>query len=342
MNTTIRPLVRGAYDIQKLRIQAGNRIVGNFKVKLGQLPGHTEEGLDDEAKAILKELRELSPQLADSVVEVTPEEEVDEAGEEDTKKKAKLGKLVMDLLVQRYRVYTENRKTFPTQATFKGDCVISSFTELSLVAQYFELRKSEEMHFKRMEGALREIPFYNDWLAEIKGIGPAMAGVLLSEISIEDEHVIPLDGSAPYFKKKYASSLWQYAGLGVEADGKGTSKRKEHMHDIQYKDAEGALQLKKGIRHNPFLKTKLCGVLAPSFLRAGENKYSTIYRNYKNRLENHPNWKDKTKGHRHQASMRYAVKMFLIDLYMAWRTHAKLVVHNPYAEAKLGMIHKTA
>lgn len=34
-NNPLRTLVRGAYDIQKLRIQSGNRIVGNFKAKLG-------------------------------------------------------------------------------------------------------------------------------------------------------------------------------------------------------------------------------------------------------------------------------------------------------------------
>ena len=31
----LRTLVRGIYDIQKLRIQMGNRLVSNFKVKLG-------------------------------------------------------------------------------------------------------------------------------------------------------------------------------------------------------------------------------------------------------------------------------------------------------------------
>ncbi len=55
--SNIRTLVRGAYDVQKLRIQMGNRIVGNFKAKLGQEPGMSEEELEKQEKRILDELR---------------------------------------------------------------------------------------------------------------------------------------------------------------------------------------------------------------------------------------------------------------------------------------------
>ena len=36
--SNLKTIVRGAYDIQKNRIQTGNRLVGNFKAKLGQAP----------------------------------------------------------------------------------------------------------------------------------------------------------------------------------------------------------------------------------------------------------------------------------------------------------------
>ena len=64
---TLRTLVRGTYDIQKLRIQAGNRIVGNFKARLGQKPGKKEDGLSPEAKRILKDLREHYHKITDGV-----------------------------------------------------------------------------------------------------------------------------------------------------------------------------------------------------------------------------------------------------------------------------------
>ena len=98
-------------------------------------------------------------------------------------------------------------------------------------------------------------------------------------------------------------------------------------------------QLKKGITFNPFLKTKLVGVLGSSFLRAGENVYSTIYRDYKNRLENHPKHIDKSKGHRHNMAVRYMVKQFLVDLHSAWREIEGYPATLTYQEAKLGHKH---
>jgi hypothetical protein len=41
--STIKTMVRGAYDIQQLRIQMGNRIVMNFKAKLGQEPSQPDD-----------------------------------------------------------------------------------------------------------------------------------------------------------------------------------------------------------------------------------------------------------------------------------------------------------
>jgi hypothetical protein len=94
------------------------------------------------------------------------------------------------------------------------------------------------------------------------------------------------------------------------------------------------------------------GVLATSFLRAGDNPYRVVYDNYKHRLEQHPNWQDKVipqekgkdkvqseKGHRHNAALRFMVKVFLIDLYAKWREIEGLPVSLPYHEAKLGMVH---
>jgi len=84
----------------------------------------------------------------------------------------------------------------------------------------------------------------------------------------------------------------------------------------------------------------LLGVLASSFLRAGDNRYSQIYRNYKNRLENHQSHKEKTPGHRHNMAMRYMIKRFLVDLYVEWRTLEGLEVMPEYSEGKLGIAHR--
>jgi len=280
----LKIFVRGAYDLQKLRIQTGNRMCANFKAKLGQKPSEKEDTIDEQGKEILKKIRSSYKKLTDKV------------------------------------------KTFPRQATFKGDQVISSFTELCLVAQYVSLESQEDSHFLRLGSMLNEYPIYTEYLKDVKGVGPAMAGVLISEIDIE--------------RCQYPSSLWKYAGLDVAEDGQGRSKKKEHLVNTKYVNKDGEDAIKLGITFNPWLKTKLVGVLASSFLRAGDNEFSRVYRDYKNRLENHPDHIEKTKGHRHNMAMRYMIKIFLVKFHMTWRAIAGLPVSTSYCEGKLGKVHK--
>lgn len=320
---TLRTIVRGAYDIQKLRIMMGNRICAQFKAKLGQEPSHPEEEMDEESTSILTELRAEFKKLMDGV------------------KKVNL-------------------------ATFKASPLISTFTEFALLQQYMDLEATEKQHFANLGKILPDFPIYTQFLDTVPGIGPAIAGVIISEINIH--------------RAKYPSSLWMYAGLAVESDGRGTSKRTEHLHDVTYTDKEGKEATRKGILFNPFLKTKLMGVLAGSFLKCGMatkkvqaqgkdgtlvfleggkpkmvtvkddkgnsiidrdqcEKYALIYVDYRHRLQNRPDWADKTKGHIHAAALRYMIKQFLVDLHMIWRRIENLEVTTPYSEGKLGIRH---
>ena len=282
MRQKLRTMVRGAYDLQKLRIQMGNRIAGNFKTKLGQVPGRKEDEIEVDAKIVLANLR------------------------------------------QRYKRITDGFVKLPTYKTFKGDEVIDSYTEFCLVSQYVELLASEEAQFRRLKNVLREFTIYTQFLEDVKGIGPAMAGVIIGEIDIS--------------KARYPSSLWKYAGLDVAGDGAGRSRRKEHQIDIEYKNKDGEPATKKGITFNPFLKTKLIGVLGPSFLKQGDG-YRKVYDDYKHRLQCSQDHQEKSKGHRHNMAIRYMIKIFLIDLHAIWRSIEGLPVSEPYHEAKLGLSH---
>ena len=155
----LRTFVRGSYDLQRLRIQTGNRIVTNFRAKLGQKPSEKEESMDEDAKDVLEDLR------------------------------------------LRYRKLTDGVKDFPAKSQFKGDAVISSYTELCLLSQYIDLEKNENQHFRRLSSMLEEFPIYTTFLRDVKGVGPQMAGIIISEIDIT--------------KAKYASSLIKLAGLDV-------------------------------------------------------------------------------------------------------------------------------
>jgi len=134
----LRTLVRGAYDLQKLRIQVGNRIVGNFKAKLGQEPGQKEEKIDREGRRILAELR-------------------------------------LD-----YKRITDGVTRLPNPAGFKGAGVIDTYTEFVLVSKYLALEEQEAVQFKSLANILKDFPVYTEFLADVKGIGPAMAGVIAS------------------------------------------------------------------------------------------------------------------------------------------------------------------
>tara|TARA_B100000676_G_scaffold245923_1_gene248546 strand:+ start:1413 stop:2285 length:873 start_codon:yes stop_codon:yes gene_type:complete len=287
-NLSVRNTVRGIYDIQKLRIQCGNRVVANFKAKLGQQPSATEDQMPDESIDLLVHLR------------------------------------------RSHKLITEAIAASPRLRKFPGDELISDQAEYSLITQYVDLYDQESKQFKMLERFLRNVPLWTNFLKDVTGCGPAMAGVILSEIDIH--------------KAEYPSSIHAYAGLDVASDGRGRSKRKEHLTEQSYLDSEGNEKTKMGITFNPFLKTKLMGVLGSSFIKQSPDKckYRKIYDNYKHRLEHMDAHAEKSKGHRHNMATRYMIKMFLNDLYNAWRTLEGLPVALTYQEAKLGKTHKKA
>lgn len=176
---------------------------------------------------------------------------------------------------------------------------------------------------------------WDSFLVHVKGCGEAMTAVLISEFDINIATTV--------------SKMWQFAGLnpGMVA-GKKRKKDKTIITDTMV----------RGDRKTPgficpfnqFLRAKLCGVLGASFLKCG-SPYRQYYDNMRTRLEaedwgmaaKNPSDKTKPKAfHQHRAANRYMVKMFLRDLYVAWRTLEGLPVREPYAEEYLGKKHHAA
>ena len=282
---TVRGMVRTAYDTQKLRIQMGNRLAADFRSQLGQAPGQKEEELSKEAKEIIEALKLAYHRITDGIAE----------------------------------------NIFKINVTkFKGHGLISDYGKLMFVHSYIAFEMAEREQFKAVEAVLKQLPIY-DFLKDVKGIGPRMAGAIVSEIDIH--------------KAETASSLWKYAGLDVAADGRGRGRYVEHQIEVEYVDKEGNDATRMSITFNPWLKIKMIGVLGKGFLRSRNEKYSEVYYNYKHRLENSPKHSDKTKGHRHNMAIRYMVKRFLVDLYLAWRPLEGLPVTPEYSVAKLGIQH---
>ncbi len=328
----VRSIVKVCYDFQSLRIQTGGRVFAAFCKKydltFAEASSKEEEDKDED---------ELPDELS-----------VADDSEKAKKEKDKKAKKVIEAIRKSYRRIIDGmsvsisndleakgiKKTRKAKGSKSGLLnrintiiippgeLISCKNELILVDQYEDILADEEKHFKLLETVLNGIPFYNDYLHTIRGIGPAMAGVIISEINIH--------------KSKYSSSLHLYSGLDVAPDGKGRTRKAEHLIDVEYIDKNGEKKTKKSITYNPFLKTKLLGVLGPSFLRTKNPVYRVIYDNYKHRLQNRPDLKEHSKVHINRMAVRYMVKQFLNNLYENWRAAENLPVHDPYAVAKLG------
>lgn len=376
----LKAAVRGVYDLQKLRIAIGNRLVSQFKTKLGYIHGQREEEcFEEDEMEILKDMRQCYNKITDGI-----------------------------------------KKELPSKKQFKAEGIISDYAELVMVHQYIEMERQEESQFRRIGSMLEDHPLWSTFLSDIAGIGPAMAGAIISSIDIA--------------KAEYVSSLWKYCGYDVVMVGRdkisskpavtlsiqdfgtealseiiaadtsavafaelnerhwgefdfkseGRGKYVHHMVKKQLKDRETGMVLKEwfGLTYNPWIKSKLW-VMANCMIKAAvrwtpisEEEYKNLpdterdekmkkvdgknqktfcrltivddhpyvqqYFNYRNRKTNDPRWSGKAKAHIHNASLRYMIKRFLADLYKAWRPIEGLTVAPEYSEAKLGMIHGKA
>ena len=76
----LKALVSGIYDLQKLRIAAGNRITINLKSKLGQEPSMKEEKMDKEAKDYLIMVRKHFKLITNGLLTIPTEKQFKKDG----------------------------------------------------------------------------------------------------------------------------------------------------------------------------------------------------------------------------------------------------------------------
>jgi len=220
---------------------------------------------------------------------------------------------------------------------------------------------SEKKIAKEIEKIIIKERLYTEFLVNVRGCGPLLTAAIMAEFDI--------------YKADTISKMWQFAGLnpGMVRGKKVININKNtDMSCIirEYKNKKGERcgiiktdEMVRGDRKtagfvspfNSWLRTKLCGVLAGSMIKAkntgdtGRNYALEFYDPYKARLEQEDSevmhckkmtsWKDVNKGHRNNAAKRYMIKMFIKDLYVAWRTIEGLPVRVPYAEEYLGKKH---
>lgn len=245
---------------------------------------------------------------------------------------------------QDMRVRTGNRlrkkKDGSEQKTENMDA--ADMTEIpALIDVWQDTEEIEKKLAKEIEREVKSHPLWKGFLKDVKGCGPLMAGVIIAEYDITIASTV--------------SKLWQFTGLnpGMVRGKKPIGSKLDGTYGLKTTDT-----MIRGDRlttgfiapFNQFLRTKMVGVLGSSFLKC-RSPYRDYYDNMKARLEAEENkvstadpekakaWKDESAGHRHNAAMRYMIKMFLKDLYVAWRTLEGLEVRAPYQEEYLGHKH---
>jgi len=283
----LKMLVSTFYDSQDMRIRTGNRIVGNFRLRVGDF--------------------------------------------ENQKQSEKDNKLI-NKIVGEYNLFSEELVTnrqIQKHFEIKREGVIATAYEWTMVDTYVQHRKAEIEMGKKIKTYVKDYPIFHHFLQHVKGCGPSMAAVFIAKLD-------------PYVAK-HISAYWRYCGVGVrtDIDGKGDSIRDNHLIIERYVDKNENINFKKSVTMNPFVKSKLLGVLAGGFLKAKDNpdKYNLAYYAMRERYDKMPEHKDKKIGHKHAMARRYAAKLFLADLWIAQRTLEGLPVTKPYHEAKLGLKH---
>jgi len=194
--------------------------------------------------------------------------------------------------------------------------------------------ENEKQQMKEIEKyihrKLKEYPVYTEFLVNVKGVGDLMSAVIVDQFDIN--------------KATTVSKMWQFAGLNP---GTVMGKKKKGDEIIITDTLVRGDRLTPGFLSpfNQWLRTKLIGVLAGSFIKSQSPYALEYYYPYKTRLEQSEKkigdkmWSEESKGHRDNAAKRYMVKMFIKDLYVAWRTLEGLEVRPSYQEEYLGHIH---
>lgn len=149
---------------------------------------------------------------------------------------------------------------------------------------------------RKLHQELKKNPDYK-WLKEWPGVGPVAAALLLSKVNIE--------------KADSPSKLWKFCGLMP-----GQRLVKGQKRDYNAK-------LKTVVLHYIGQMTLLRTEPWKTLLATSKQFYAAKY----------PEW---SKGHVHNAARRRMVKIYLTNLWRAWRKAHGLSIREPFAIARLG------
>lgn len=294
------------------------------------------KAIDDETEKLQKDGKKITPELRMKL------NQVNESFRNECRRIIpKLKRLTIRVLVesyydlQDYRIRTGNRMR---QLGSSGEI-------LSLDPD--AIKKDEVGIQEVIRQYLKEIPIASWMLGDgvnkgIKGIGPTLAGGLISFLDVT--------------KADHPSDFWSYAGLGVvripldEAREKYKNnipiQRAVKIAEINGDDSISLGQSRRAgnkVNFNPRVKTLMWKIM-DSFIKQNTNPYRKYYDDRKAtemaRLDVEEKKIGKTingkKAIADKRAKRYAEKQFLQDLWLKWRTLEGLPTGTPFVVGRLG------
>lgn len=151
----VRCLVAGVYDLQKLRISAGNRLVQSFYLSRGIDFSNKSEGKDsdsdDKEKETLNTIRVIRKEY----------------------------KRLTDGVAEGISVKRQLKTIAPDELTY-----IKSDMDYRMVKGYMLLLDSEEESIKVLEKKVKEHPLWDNFFSKIKGCGTLMSAMCIAYLDV--------------------------------------------------------------------------------------------------------------------------------------------------------------
>lgn len=179
----IRCLVSNVYDLQKLRIAAGNRLVQSFYLQLGVKPSESPDEIGEQETKLLTVLKKEYESIQQAVAE-----------NNFTIKKA------IKTILQNTEDTNDNRVVLQ---------YVQDEVDYKLVDSYMLLAKAEETSIKVLDKYVKAHPLWDEFFSKVKGCGPLMSAVCIAYLDVR--------------KARYVSSFYKYCGLDTvrELDDNG-------------------------------------------------------------------------------------------------------------------------
>lgn len=147
----IRCLVSNLYDLQKMRIAVGNRVVQSFYIQMGIEPGSKKETGDEESLAMIQKLKK----------------EYDK---------------VTELMIENKYTIKKQLSKLPKNVSLD---YIKNELDYKMIEQYVNIMESEEETTKILKKYVQMHPMWDRFFKDVKGCGEVMAANCIAYLDID-------------------------------------------------------------------------------------------------------------------------------------------------------------